>query len=81
VREFVTGKSLPVDGGGVVLMSKVNVNGAKADPAWVLAKDAFPGEVSWNFAGVFTFDKEGLPTGRFDSKKLAEAGAALTGAL
>lgn len=80
IREFVSGKfNLPLDGGGVVLMEKGFVNDPElAAPEWKLAKEAFPGEIGWNFAGVFTFDKEGIPTGRFDSRQLAAAGAALT---
>lgn len=36
----------------------VKVNGPEADPAWKLAKSAFPGDIGWNFAGIFLFDPE-----------------------
>lgn len=35
-------------------------------PLVQLARSAFPGEVTWNFAGIFLFDAAGLCVGRFD---------------
>lgn len=34
----------------------------------------FPGDVSWNFAGIFTFDAKGKVTGRFDANQLDAIG-------
>ena len=70
IPSFVTGKGLPTDGGGCTLMAKVKVNGASSDPLWTFAKDAFPGDVGWNFAAIFVFDKNGVPIGRFGSREL-----------
>ena len=69
---FVEGKGLPTDGGGCHLMAKVKVNGPEAAPVWQLAKAAFPGEIKWNFAGIFLFDKDGTPVGRFSAQELPQ---------
>ena len=76
---FVKGKGLPTDGGGCHLMAKVRVNGPEAEPVWQMAKAAFPGEVRWNFAGIFIFDGAGKCVGRFSAKELKEADACLAG--
>jgi len=70
VPDFVKAKGLPTDGGGCTLMEKVHVNGPNANPLWKMVKTHFPGEVSWNFAGIFTFDAKGAVTGRFDANQL-----------
>ena len=70
IPAFVKGKGLPTDGGGCHLMAKVRVNGPEAEPVWQMAKAAFPGEVRWNFAGIFLFDKDGAPVGRFTAQEL-----------
>ena len=62
-------------------MSKVKVNGESADPVWKLAKQAYPGEIKWNFAGIFIFSKEGEPLGRFAAQDLAKIEKALEAAV
>lgn len=74
---FKLTKDLPLNGGGCRLMEKVAVNGDDAHPVFKLGKEAFPGEVEWNFAGIFLFDAQGLCTGRFGAKDLKELGQAL----
>ena len=59
------------------LLAKGFVNGPKADPIWAVAKAAFPGDVEWNFSGVFLFDKNGICVGRYDAEKLDELGEAI----
>jgi len=81
IPAFVSGKGLPINGGGCTLMSKVSVNGAAADPVWKMAKAAFPGDIGWNFAGIFVFDKQGVPIGRFSAKELPKVAEALEKAL
>lgn len=58
-------------------MNKVRVNGPDAHPAWQFAKRFFPGEVRWNFAAWYLFDKNGQPVGRYEINELATVGAAL----
>ena len=72
IPDFVKGYSLPTDGGGCTLMEKVNVNGPSIDPVWKFAKEAFPGDVQWNFAGIFLFDKQGRPAARFSARELSK---------
>ena len=81
VPAFVESKGLPTSGGACTLMSKVNVNGAAADEVWKFLKTAYPGEVRWNFAGIFVVDKTGAPIGRFTSQQLEDVGAAIEKAL
>ena len=77
LQGFKLTKDLPLDGtGGCRLMEKIEVNGDDAHPVFQLGKEAFPGEVAWNFA-IFHFDAEGKCVGRYDAKGLKELGAAL----
>ena len=74
---FKITKDLKLSGGGVELMDKVTVNGDSAEPVFELGKEAFPGDIAWNFAGIFVFDGEGKCVNRFDSKQLKEVDAAI----
>jgi glutathione peroxidase-family protein len=78
VAGFVASQSLPVDGGGCTLMQKVKVNGPVADKAWQVAKAAFPGDIGWNFEGIFIFDRAGVPVARYTSRQLLEIDAKLS---
>ena len=78
---FKLTKDLPLAGGGCYLMDKVAVNGPDAHPAWQLAKEAFPGDIAWNFAGIFLFDKNGACVARFDAKQLKDCDTAISGLL
>uniref|UniRef100_A0A7S3AI03 Glutathione peroxidase n=1 Tax=Haptolina ericina TaxID=156174 RepID=A0A7S3AI03_9EUKA len=71
IPAFCTGKGVPVNQPGSHLMAKVQVNGSSADPVWQFAKAAFPGDVPWNFAGMFLFDKEGNCVQRYDGRRAA----------
>ena len=59
VGGFCESKGVPTNKPGCHLMSKVNVNGKDAHPVWQMAKSKFPGEIKWNFDGIFLFDKNG----------------------
>ncbi len=75
---FKLTQGMPLAGGGVQIMAKVAVNGDDEHPVFTLAKESFPGEITWNFNGIFVFDKEGSCVHRFDSKALKEVDAAIT---
>ena len=77
LQGFKLTKDLPLDGDGCRLMAKVQVNGDDAHPVFKLGKEAYPGDVAWNFAGIFLFDGEGACVGRYDAKGLKELGEAL----
>ena len=81
IAPFVTKKGLPTNGGGCTLMAKVKVNGPTADPVWQLAKSSFPGDIKWNFAGIFLFDKTGKPLARYAAQQLPEVEAAIEAAV
>ena len=53
------------------------MNGPDAHPIWKHAKQAFPGEVGWNFDGIFLFDASGFPKGRYTAGQLVEVDDAL----
>mmetsp|Transcript_36761 Transcript_36761/g.77475 ORF Transcript_36761/g.77475 Transcript_36761/m.77475 type:complete len:112 (-) Transcript_36761:316-651(-) len=59
IPAFVEKQGLPLDAPGCHVMAKVKTNGPNASPIWSLAKESFPGDVTWNFAAIFLFDKEG----------------------
>ena len=77
LQGFKLTKDLPLDGDGCRLMEKVSVNGEGAHPLFELGKESFPGDVAWNFGGIFHFDAEGACVGRYDAKGLKELDAAL----
>eukprot|EP00478_Filoreta_tenera_P001266 GABV01001284.1.p2 GENE.GABV01001284.1~~GABV01001284.1.p2 ORF type:complete len:179 (+),score=58.72 GABV01001284.1:262-798(+) len=47
------------------LFSKIKVNGANTHPIYEWLKKSFPGDLSWNFAGKFIINKQGIPVARF----------------
>jgi len=77
VPAFVTSQSLPTNAPGCHLMAKVNTNGPNTDAVWKFAKEAFPGDVKWNFSGVFLFDKDGKCVERHDAGSSMPAEATL----
>ena len=71
IPAFAESQGVPSNASGAHLMAKVNVNGPDTDPVWHYAKLAFPGDVKWNFAGLFLFDKAGKCVQRYDGMKTA----------
>jgi len=69
VAAFATKQGVPPNTSGSHLMAKVNVNGPKIDAVWQFAKMAFPGDIKWNFEGMFLFDKSGKCVERFDGRR------------
>ena len=61
IADFCSGKGLPTNAPGCYLMAKTNVKGPHCHPVVGLGKSAFPGEIGWNFDGIFVFDKDGKP--------------------
>mmetsp|Transcript_31875 Transcript_31875/g.77680 ORF Transcript_31875/g.77680 Transcript_31875/m.77680 type:complete len:128 (-) Transcript_31875:140-523(-) len=50
---------------GLQMFSKIKVNGPDAHPVYKHLKEAFPGEVTWNFMGHFLIGKTGKVLQRF----------------
>lgn len=75
---FKLTKDLPLNGDGCRLMEKVTVNGEDAHPVFKKGKEAFAGDITWNFAGIFHFDGDGECVGRYDAKSLAALDEALS---
>ena len=68
VPDFCESKGVPTNAPGCHLMRKTNVNGPSANAVWAFAKTTFPGEIKWNFAGIFLFDKAGGVVSRHSIK-------------
>jgi len=67
IQKFVGSQGLPTtDEPGFHMMAKVTVNGSNAHPIWKFAQEAFPGDIRWNFSGIFLFDKSGTCVKRTD---------------
>jgi len=78
IAPFVSRYGLPTDSPSCHLMGKVHVNGPDAHPVWQFAKKSFPGEVRWNFAAWYLFDKAGQPVGRYEINQLEAVSATLS---
>ena len=66
IPAFVAQQGLPTDGGGCHLMSKVDINGPSTAPLWAYAKEVNGvDKIGWNFDGIFIFDQQGQPQGRY----------------
>jgi len=61
VGGFCSSRGVPTDALGCHLMAKVDVNGPSSSPVWTFCKAAFPGDIKWNFDGLFVIDKSGQP--------------------
>jgi len=53
-------------------MTKVNVNGKDTHPIFTWLKKAFPGDIGWNFTGVWVIGPDGVPTCRFNKAPFKE---------
>eukprot|EP01083_Nonionella_stella_P087300 242798_1 len=66
IKEFITSNWPHLN---AVLFQKIDVNGDNTDPVYVFLKNAFPGDISWNFASKFLIGRDGVPKARFDSSQ------------
>lgn len=49
----------------LIITEKAEVNGSSAHPIMALGRSKFPGNIKWNFDGVFLFSRSGEPVARF----------------
>ena len=78
IEPFVKQQGLPTSGGGCTLMSKVEINGPATAPLWSYAKRVNRiDNIGWNFDGIFVFDADGQPQGRYHRGDLTGADATL----
>jgi len=54
------------------LYSKADVNGTNTQPVYAWLKQAFPGDITWNFASKFIIDRNGVPVKRFEKESYAD---------
>lgn len=50
------------------MFAKIDVTGANTHPVYKFLLDAFPGDITWNFAAKFLVDRNGVPVARFGRK-------------
>lgn len=60
----------------VHVMAKTRVNGD--DPVWQVLRATFPGDVTWNFDGIFLLDRDGVALGRYTASQLERLDADLS---
>lgn len=49
------------------VLQKVQVNGPHTHPVFQFLKQYFPGDVSWNFHGIWLVDGDGVPMRRYNA--------------
>ena len=52
------------------LFSKSDVNGDNTNAVYAFLKQAFPGDIDWNFGGNFLIDRDGRVVRRYNFKEL-----------
>jgi len=50
------------------LLEKTDVNGPNTHSVFSYLKGVYPGDVSWNFHGLFVVNEDGIPVGRFNKE-------------
>ena len=63
------------------LLEKTDVNGAGTHPVFAYLKAVYPGDVNWNFHGLFVVNEEGIPIRRFNREPYPEIDAFIGKAL
>jgi len=63
------------------LFAKNDVNGKNTQPIFKYLKDVYPGDVTWNFHGMFIINEDGIPIKRFQHQKYPEIDASIKQAL
>jgi len=56
---------------------KIKVNGPNTHPVYQWLKQAFPGDITWNFASKFLVGRSGEPVARFDRTSWEDIEAAI----
>jgi len=54
------------------LLEKVDVNGSSAHPVFQYLKSVYPGDITWNFHGLFVINEDGIPIRRFHREPYPE---------
>ena len=63
------------------LLEKTDVNGPHAHPVFAYLKTVYPGDVTWNFHGLFVINEDGIPIRRFFREPYPEIDAFIGKAL
>ena len=57
------------------LLEKTDVNGPSTHPVFSYLKAVYPGDVTWNFHGLFVVNEQGIPVRRFTKEPYPEIDA------
>ena len=63
------------------LLEKSDVNGPATHPVFAYLKSVYPGDVTWNFHGLFVINEDGIPIRRFFREPYPEIDAFIGAAL
>ena len=63
------------------LLEKTDVNGPSTHPVFAYLKSVYPGDVTWNFHGLFVINEHGIPIRRFSREPYPEIDAFIGAAL
>ena len=63
------------------LLEKTDVNGPHTHPVFSYLKAVYPGDVTWNFHGLFVVNEDGIPIRRFHKEKYPDIDAFIGKAL
>ena len=63
------------------LLEKVEVNGEHTHPVFAYLKQVYPGDINWNFHGLFVINEDGIPIRRFNKEPYPDIDAFIGKAL
>ena len=63
------------------LLEKTDVNGPNTHPVFSYLKQVYPGDVTWNFHGLFVINEQGIPIRRFHKEPYPDIDAFIGQAL
>lgn len=63
------------------LLEKTDVNGPSTHAVFAYLKSVYPGDVTWNFHGLFVINEDGIPIRRFHREPYPEIDAFIAKAI
>jgi len=63
------------------LFSKADVNGTNTQPVFTYLKSVYPGDVPWNFHGMWLINEDGIPIHRYQHQRYPEIDTSIKQAL
>lgn len=76
-KRVSSGTRAPCHGGASIRVRRVGLSTNLEALVGISPCHRFPGDIRWNFAGIFLFDKAGKPVARFSARELSKIEAGL----